>query len=305
MTGHSLWYIRQNGEVRGPFPERMVGDFILLGRIGDKTELSQDKITWLPVSDIPGLLENILHIAGDDPQKSEKLQAAKRRSEERQGREPGRDGVPGGNEQRKSPSYEALQHHGGMAAPEKRRVAHIPVIIVSLILVFSILAFVFQPETRFLQGNCDSPPAAGVNWSNCRMPGVSLVNEDLSAATLNSVEMTSANLGYGRFMEADMSYGNFSGSNMSHARLERAVLKGADLRGTRMVNANLSHANLQYAILRGADLSHATLEGANLGRADMRSADLTGTILTRALLDEAIWTDGTVCAAGSIGQCRR
>jgi uncharacterized protein YjbI with pentapeptide repeats len=43
----------------------------------------------------------------------------------------------------------------------------------------------------------------------------------------------------------------------------------------------------------------ARLQGANL-----KGADLTGARFDSADLEGAVWTDGRVCAAGSVGSCK-
>ena len=52
-------------------------------------------------------------------------------------------------------------------------------------------------------------------------------------------------------------------------------------------------ANMQKVNLLDADLSGANLQGANLN----------GAILIKAKFDGATWTDGRICAKGSIGRC--
>jgi uncharacterized protein YjbI with pentapeptide repeats len=78
---------------------------------------------------------------------------------------------------------------------------------------------------------------------------------------------------------------------------------GCDKSNAHLVNlefyeANLSGVNLRNAILRGADLT-----GANLTNADLTGADLREVNLKFADLSGAQWTDGRVCAQGSIGAC--
>ena len=51
--------------------------------------------------------------------------------------------------------------------------------------------------------------------------------------------------------------------------------------------------NLSYSNLSDSDLSFANLRDAKLGGSDLQNAKL----------DKAIWIDGRICAAGSIGNC--
>lgn len=73
--------------------------------------------------------------------------------------------------------------------------------------------------------------------------------------------------------------------------------------GVNLSNANLEGINLQGAYLKGAKLQNTILRNAKLIDVYLYKADLTGADLTGADLSKAIWTDGRVCAFGSIGQC--
>jgi hypothetical protein len=92
----------------------------------------------------------------------------------------------------------------------------------------------------------------------------------------------------------DLSGKNMSGLYLVGVNFATANLKGADLR-----RANLERADFGEANLERADLSEANLKMAGLRLSGIRAANLD-----RAILDGAVWTDGRVCAAGSVGQCR-
>jgi len=76
-----------------------------------------------------------------------------------------------------------------------------------------------------------------------------------------------------------------------------------------MVHAPKSHNNalnnfafnllvfndLQVVVPIGANLENATLTGANMSESHLDNASLTG----------AVWTDGTKCKSGSIGECKK
>lgn len=71
-------------------------------------------------------------------------------------------------------------------------------------------------------------------------------------------------------------------SSLVGANLERADLRGLDLRGINLTSANLrgadlSRANLSYATLVKTDLSRACLHRTNFTEADMTGCDLTMT----------------------------
>ncbi len=68
---------------------------------------------------------------------------------------------------------------------------------------------------------------------------------------------------------------------------------GADLYSVDLQGANLTNADLSLTILWGAKLNGADLTGANLNGTDPNNVDFSG----------ATWTDGRVCAEGSVGGC--
>lgn len=92
---------------------------------------------------------------------------------------------------------------------------------------------------------------------------------------------------------------NLSGKNLSGLQLVGVNLGRSNLKGV-----DLSHANLERADLEEANLERADLTGANLRMATLRLSGMTATNLEGAILDGAIWQDGRVCAAGSVGHCR-
>lgn len=75
-----------------------------------------------------------------------------------------------------------------------------------------------------------------------------------------------------------------------------------------LTNANLAGASLKWAYLHNANLSGANLSGADLSGANLYKANLTGAflgdaVLTGTILNNATWTDGSICKPKSIGQC--
>ena len=91
---------------------------------------------------------------------------------------------------------------------------------------------------------------------------------------------------------------DFSGKNLSGLQLVGSNLSKCNLKGV-----DLSQANLERADLGGSDLERANLTGANLKMASFWLSSMKGVNLERAILDGAVWKDGSICRAGSVGQC--
>jgi len=131
---------------------------------------------------------------------------------------------------------------------------------------------------------CHLGPHPGVNWSNCDLEALDLGRADLAGASLRNARLRGSKLIGARLTEADLAYAELSETDLGYADLRRANLLGANLERAHLAYADLREANLAYADLARAVLGGARLEGAQL--------------------DHAIWLDGRVCAAGSVGKCR-
>jgi len=92
-------------------------------------------------------------------------------------------------------------------------------------------------------------------------------------------------------------------ANFSFAILQLANLKGADLMLANLESAHMHAANLQNANLMMANMQKVNLLDADLSGANLQGANLNGAILIKAKFDGATWTDGRICAKGSIGRC--
>ncbi|MFL6275615.1 MAG: pentapeptide repeat-containing protein [Blastocatellia bacterium] len=112
-----------------------------------------------------------------------------------------------------------------------------------------------------------------------------------------------ADLNQSQFIYASFRFASLRGAELqdtvfAEANLRGIDLEGANLEGANLQGANLQRANLQAANLQGAYLGVANLRGANLQRANLQAANLQG-----ANLENATWTNGKRCLAGSIGKC--
>ncbi|MFW2438594.1 MAG: pentapeptide repeat-containing protein [Arenicellales bacterium] len=131
-----------------------------------------------------------------------------------------------------------------------------------------------EPEAQ-----CTSAVRIGLN-----APGVDMHNSSMTTMRLDNANLERANL--------------------SNSILQLSSLKGANLRFANLEGAHMHGVNLVKANLMMANLSKANLMDANLSGANLLGANLSGATLLKAKFDSATWTDGRVCAVGSIGECR-
>lgn len=117
-----------------------------------------------------------------------------------------------------------------------------------------------------------------------------------------------------RLAGANLSWISFKGTKLQGADLSGANLTGADLREVELINANLTGANLygarldwgdfQWADLSGVNLNGAMLSNANMRGANLKGAKVKGADFWKVILSGATWSDGRVCAEGSVGVCK-
>ena len=247
------WFVNHEGLVTGPHPGARIRQLLLEGGLGLSDEISVDKKSWQKIVEVPSVVPLQLRADSGDKEAMAKVAAREKvRAKDR---------------------------------ARKRKVPVVPLVVSLLVVGLTLLVslMIGMPENVDTP-QCDAPPAPGVNWRNCLLPGLDVGAASLAGANLNSSVLRQAKLSATDLTAADLGY----------ADLRRADLRYAQLRG-----ASLLGANLQNADLRDADLSYA----------DLRFADLTGSRLNAALLqnarlDSAIWVDGNTCGGDSIGRCR-
>lgn len=289
-----LWYVRRGQVVKGPFPSAQITRFVALGRVRPDDDLSRDKVRWQRLDSLPQLIPELLRNG-----QREGLEALRRREDERQPgdrRQRGPDPSPEIMERRRKTdrrrpepeeAVKRRQSKGRFIAELRKRSArnYVPLWIgtaltIVLILVFGVLAV--PPPVESVP-DCNAPAAPSVNWNNCRMENLKAGRVDLTGAHIRNARLREAELLGARLHGADLAYTELVEANLSYADLA-----GADLKG-----ANLQRADLAYADLSDADLSYADLQGANLG----------ASVLKGTRLDNAVWTDGSLCQPGSVGDC--
>lgn len=298
MEDKQQWYVKQNGKASGPYPAGLIRRFLLLQRIGESDEISQDGATWVRLSTRQELIPEVMKADRDDPLAQERLIKARRWADERAPDDRRVFEARGGEitaEQRQradrratepvadTVAREGRRNRGAGARPRREGYLVGGLFILAVVAALGAYLFYYQPKQPGDVADCRAAPAPRVNWGSCRMEGIALARADLTGATLSG---------------ADFSGGDFHGAVMKGANLSYAVLSLADFRG-----ADLTGANLKGVSLRSADLAHANLTGADLSYADLQGANLTGVTLDGASLDHAIWVDRAVCGPRSIGQC--
>jgi uncharacterized protein YjbI with pentapeptide repeats len=320
MQSKQRWYTRRGDQVRGPFPAPQISRFILLGRIHDTDELSMDQVSWQKVSEVPVLVPEELKADLSDPEAYETLMIARMREDERNAhdrRDQEEDGEPKperrstDNGRRQDEEAAVLRHREiktaiAEAAAQRKQHYFLRGVLTTLFLLGVIgAAWKFQPWQEQGSVDCNSPAQPWADWSNCYMEGVKLVSADLRGAHLRNANMAGADLRDANLAGADIAYTSLTSANLSGAELSLAIMLGANLRNANLAGANLSSADLSYSILQGANLSNVDLRGSDLSNADMTGATLDNSNLEGAKLGHVIWLDGSVCAAGSVGECAK
>lgn len=295
----TLWYTRREGVVRGPYPEKQVSRYILLGRIRDSDELRPEEGDWQAVFDCPELIPAVMKLPPTEENRQKLLIARMREDERRPGdrREPGAGGAAQVQERRSRAerrSVEApellrhreLKYRVSHTGPGNAQLYRYPLTVTALVLFGFLLSYALkQAEPDVVPPDCAAQPRPGVNWNNCNLSGLHARQADLLGARMRNAKLDAAQLANARLAGADLEYTSLNltslqAADLSHANLRGVALRGSDLRNARLVEANLSYANLSGARLEGADFSGA-------------------------ILDHTIWTDQRPCAAGSVGECKR
>lgn len=320
---NNLWFTRRGNQVRGPYPAGMIRRYILLGRILETDELSADQSNWKIVTSYPNLYPEELTLDLNEPENRERLRLARLREDERKfgDRRDRYDGAPDdpdemrhkrtGIERRDDEPMEALRHREiktefteSLTRANQNERYYVRILLVATFLISVVaLAATYAPKRGIAINNCNSDAAPYVNWSNCRIDGMKLTDEELTGAQFRNSSLTSADLSRSKLKGAEFSYANMSNASMSNADLSDAVLVGTTLRSANLSYTKLHGANLRYAILHNSILIGADLSNADLTHAMLNGAYMEGVNLEGAILDKAIWTDNTVCAPESVGKC--
>lgn len=292
MAERRLWFVRRNGEIKGPFISAQITRNILLGRLYPNDELSLDQEYWQQIAMHRELYPEVMQETpvNEESVNIAKLQVDERIAEQRRERQNMKEERRRTRDRRAHESDIALIHRQHRKETEdglknKLKRPKIPFLSLLLVVVAIIgFGFVLKPKDMALQADCAAVPVAGVNWSNCTFIELNVENKNLSFSTLSDAVINNSNL---------MGV-NLSGSNMAYTEITASDLSYANLENTRLVGANLKNTDLRYASLKNADLSYADLSRSLLAGADFYNARF----------DNAIWVDGKKCKKESIGRCR-
>jgi len=278
------WYIKLGESIQGPFPNKLIGSYLILGRISLDTLVSQDKNNWSPVSYYPAMVPEVVKEAGSI-QGDRALMLARIREDERSSSLSGDDSL----ENRREEEEQLIQLHRQIrddvskayTTKSHRRTVYVSIVGVLLLTLIGIYVSNKKDDVRL--ADCSSPAMPGINWSACNKQGENLSNSNLARVNFRSAKLQLADFSAAQLQGADLAYADLSGAILISTQLQNSNLKGANLRQANLQGANLSAANLSYAELVGS-----ILQGANL---------------KQAIFDHAIWVNGQKCMPGSVGAC--
>jgi len=280
------WYIKQGESVQGPFPNKLIGSYLVLGRMTQETLVSQDKIHWSAAKNFPAIVPEVVKESGS-PQGGRALMLARIREDERSSQSAADDEL---HDERRVVEEQVMQLHRQIRDDVLQRHSAQPkkyqVYIGLLALVVIVIAgfyLVGQSDKDARLADCNARAQPGINWSGCNKQGEVLRSRNLTEVNFRSAKLESIDLSKSILIQADLAYANLSNANLSESQLQQSNMKGANLR----------QANLQQADLSGANLSYAELVGAQLQGANLRMA----------IFDHAIWVNGEHCMVGSVGAC--
>lgn len=286
------WYIRKAERVYGPFPNKLIGRYLILGRITLETEVSQDKLNWSEVRHYSAMVPEVVKEAGT-PEGDKALMLARIREDERSSLDKSREGNGSEGlepEERREEEEQLLTLHRQLRDDvyQKYRIEprRTPVYILLVVLLLFMLVggyFASRSTTDARLTDCQAIAEPGINWSGCHKQGEALRGKNLHSAILRNAKLQMADLSSSQLQQADLAYADMSNAILVATQLQQANLKGANLQKANLYSANLKGANLSYAELAGANLSEANLQG--------------------AVLDHTLWVNGEQCLAGSIGAC--
>jgi Pentapeptide repeats (8 copies) len=280
------WYIKQGDSVQGPFPNKLIGSYLVLGRITQETLVSQDKVHWSAARNFSAIVPEVVKESGT-PQGNRALMLARIREDERSSQSEADDEL---HDDRREDEEEVMQLHRQIRDDVLQRYSERPKklrVYISILILVAVVVTGFYSTTKNSNyarlADCTASAKPGINWSGCNKQGEVLRSRNLTEVNFRSAKLDSIDLSNSTLVQADLAYASMSNANLTATQLQRSNLKGANLRQANLQQADLSRANLSYAELVGAQLQ--------------------GAILSKAIFDHAIWVNGETCMVGSVGAC--
>ncbi|MDP2834127.1 MAG: pentapeptide repeat-containing protein [Pseudomonadota bacterium] len=279
----SLWYLRHEGKIVGPYPPPQVEELLHAGEISGDWEISLDERDWLPLKESDQF--STQEATPQTDQTAGKMAWAEERQRARERWQGVSDDEPVPrnaeiDESRRLALGLDQQHTERLVSAERARrpswlIGPLALLALAVVGVAVWWGQSKQPIQAALNQavNCAAPAAEGINWSSCDKRGAALAGALLRNARLD------------------------------RTRLEDARLAGAVMEYASAVGANLRNADLRGAKLTAVDLSGADLSGADLSGANLRYAAIKDTLLAGTRMDHVVWSDGRTCAVGSVGEC--
>ena len=291
----TLWYLRHDDRILGPFPAPQVAEFIRTGEVEPQWEISLDGLDWLTIHESGQFDEAILQtrlINKIDrkpefrPWREERQRARQRwqGDTELMADAPSQDPAHVAS-LRRAISDDQLRTDALLQAERRRSSSMIPLLLGAIVLAIGGGVIWLGQERDGVQAgisavpDCAAPAKPGVNWSGCDKRGLDLHRLQARNARLGKIRLDNA-----RLDGADLTYALLTGASLRNVELAGAVLTGAELSNANLSGANLAQARMEYAVLKGAVIAGTRFDGARL--------------------DKATWVDGRVCAEGSLGTCR-
>ncbi len=242
MTTYRVWQVKRDGQVTGPFPENLIIQHILIGRIHADDLLSMDGHFWKTFGNTPEILEQIRLLKGNEADshwQEERQHAFMRNADERKRPDPRSHesveqatawmALRKGEDRRKKP--ETVEQHAyretvaevddWLSSDRSVKSMAAPVLLVLAVLTGLALYYFGSEDPQIDIGlqaaNCDAQPASKVDWHGCDKSGYLLVGADLRGANLTGT----------RFSGANLTYADFNGARTDGAVFDGAILAGA------------------------------------------------------------------------------
>lgn len=220
------WYVRHNGQSRGPLSSAQVRRLLLEEQLTPADLVSSDGLDWRTIAAVPEVLPRQLRgCAAEDE----------------------RDRLAEDHRQRRQALGSGL------------------VLLLLVGSLLGLVLWLDAPEGSAADCTAPARPGVdwqdcrfrALQAPRADLRAALLTNAALPAAQLHAADLSAADLRYADLRDADLSYARLVG-----ASLKGADLRGADLTYAELDGADLSFADLRGAGIGGADLRHARLQGA-------------------------------------------